>query len=88
MIYSKESERYELESSNTSIYTYISANQKEEIQNLIRERKVDAIISLAENTTSRTIREVISLARIYGIPFVYPKLLPGVEHLKPRETFF
>lgn len=33
-------------------------------------------------------REIISLARIYGIPFVYPKLLPGIEHLKQRETFF
>lgn len=88
VIYAKEEERYELESSNTSDYRYIPISDKEVIASLIRERSVDGIISLAENTTTRSIREVISLARIYGIPFVYPKLLSGIEHLRQRETFF
>lgn len=63
-------------------------SDKEIITTLIRERGIDGIISLAENTTAKSIREIISLARIYGIPFVYPKLLPGIEHLRQRETFF
>jgi lipopolysaccharide/colanic/teichoic acid biosynthesis glycosyltransferase len=88
VIYSKEEERYELESSNISHYRYIHTHEKEIITWLIREREIDGIISLAENTTTKTMREIISLARIYGIPFVYPKLLPGIEHLKQRETFF
>jgi exopolysaccharide biosynthesis polyprenyl glycosylphosphotransferase len=88
VIYSKEEERYELESNHTAEYIYLSTNEREEIQGLIRERSVDGIISLAENTTTKAIREIISLARIYGVPFVYPKLLPGSEHLRRRETFF
>lgn len=88
VIYAKESERYELESSNTSEYIYLSTNERESIHSMIRDGQVDTIISLAENTTTKIIREIISLARIYGIPFVYPKLLPWVEHLRPRETFF
>ena len=88
VIYAKEEERYELESNSTARYRYIPTSDKETIASLIRERGIDGIISLAENTTTKAIREVISLARIYGIPFVYPKLLPGVEHLRQRETFF
>lgn len=88
VIYTKEDERYELESNSTANYRYIPTSDKEIIVSLIRERSIDGIISLAENTTTRAIREVISLARIYGIPFVYPKLLPGTLHLRQRETFF
>ena len=57
-------------------------SDKETIQSLIRERSIDGVISLVENTSTKT------LSRIYGIPFVYPKLLPGIEHLSQRETFF
>ncbi len=63
-------------------------SDKETIQSLIRERSIDGVISLVENTSTKTMREIISLSRIYGIPFVYPKLLPGIEHLSQRETFF
>lgn len=88
MIYAKESERYELETTHTSEYRYVSTSDHEIIRSLIREGRIDGIISLAENTSTKIMREIISLARIYGIPFVYPKLLPGVEHLRQRETFF
>jgi exopolysaccharide biosynthesis polyprenyl glycosylphosphotransferase len=88
VIYSKEEERYELESNHTAEYIYLSTSEREQIQGLIRERSVDGIISLAENTTTKAMREIMSLSRIYGVPFVYPKLLPGSEHLRRRETFF
>ncbi len=88
VIYAKEEERYELDSNSTSEYIYLPMSEREHIQSLMRDRSIDVIISLAENTTTKAIREIISLARIYGIPFVYPKLLPGSEHLTRRETFF
>lgn len=88
VVYTKNEELYELESSSTSDYRYIPISDKETITSLIRERGIDGIISLAKNTATKNMREIISLARIYGIPFVYPKLLPGIEHLRQRETFF
>lgn len=88
VIYSKEEERYELDSTTSSEYKYISTWEKEYIHSLIRNRNIDWIISLVENTTTKWIKEIISLSRIYGIPFVYPKLLPGIWHLKQRETLF
>lgn len=88
VIYAKESERYELEWNSTSIYLYFPITEKDILQKLIRERDIDVIISLVENTTTRAVRDIITLARIYGIAFVYPKLLPWSEDFTRRETFF
>lgn len=88
VIYAKESERYDLDGNSTTTYIYFPISDRENLMKLIRERQVDVIISLVENTTTKAVREIISLSRIYGIAFVYPKLLPWSEDFTRRETFF
>ena len=87
ILYTKESERYELMENIMTQYLYVPLAEKENILNSIRNREVDCIISLAENNTLKPMREIIELSRIYGIAFFYPKLIRWNEQYTRRETF-
>ncbi|MBP9779167.1 sugar transferase [Candidatus Gracilibacteria bacterium] len=68
-------------------YTKIFSTEKGKISDLIRSGTIDAVISLSYNNDSIDLSEIISLTRIYGVPFSYPKFLPHVENFTRREGF-
>ena len=75
-------------SSHPSIeYLSLRATESEEIFALIREKKIDSILSiLGKNETKKTL-EIIKLCEIYGISYAYPKILPHVYELPKHDTF-
>lgn len=56
--------------SNTD-YIYIGTHEKNSIEWIIRENKISGIIYLWDHTK---IGDIFTLAKIYGIPFMYPKI--------------
>ena len=73
---------------NESIsYIYLENDKIGQISDLIRSWKIDAIISTASQDTQWSLYEIISMARIYGIPFAYPKFIPWIHHFTTRDWF-
>jgi lipopolysaccharide/colanic/teichoic acid biosynthesis glycosyltransferase len=70
-------------------FTYIQKNLKdiEGIIELIRERKIQAIVSLVRKQDSYT-KIILKTSKIYGIPFVYPKFLLESGGIEMHEGFF
>ncbi len=52
-------------------YLYKDSNKKNEIESIIREKKLNSIVYLADHSRIETI---FSLSKIYGIPLMYPKI--------------
>jgi len=57
------------------------------IESLIREKKIDAILCTNMNYEKSEVHEIIRLARIYGVPFLYPKILPNTDKFVRKDTF-
>lgn len=68
-------------------YVYLDIDTSEEVSSTIRSWEIDAIISLTKNQNDPRITKVIELARIYGIPFSYPKYIPWSSNFLTREWF-
>lgn len=85
VISDNDKEKVPLEENPTTKYLYVSSNDTEKIATLIRKREIETIISLARNTTEK-MQETIELARVYGISFVYPKVLPGLQDFTRKES--
>jgi hypothetical protein len=66
-------------------YQYLDEEDSENIQLLIRERKIDALLSLGEERKNEKIRSYIELCKIYGIRFAYPKIDKSTEHIPQKE---
>ncbi len=60
---------------------------KKKVIDKIRNRNIQSIISFAYDRENTALREIISLSRIYGISFSYPKYLPENEYFSKREWF-
>ena len=86
VIVPKEWESYTLLPHPSIEYIYQDASQYGAIFRSIREKSVDAVLSLLwKNETKKTL-EVIKLCEIYGISYSYPKILPSVLELPKRDT--
>jgi exopolysaccharide biosynthesis polyprenyl glycosylphosphotransferase len=64
-----------------------SAQDEEEIMHLIREKKVDTVITMDGGKNIGNIQSLIQLCEIYGVSYAYPKILPQVFELPKRDTF-
>ncbi len=87
VIQDNSSENYAMIEKDSIRYTKIFSTEKWKISDLIRSGTIDAVISLSYNNDSIDLSEIISLTRIYGVPFSYPKFLPHVENFTRREWF-
>lgn len=58
--------------------------EKEKMKEYMRKREIDTILSL-KHTDIKNLEEIIELARVYGISFVYPKIIPEAQNFTPRE---
>lgn len=80
-----EKHQVKLDESIFSEYLYTPLKDIETIRNLIRTRDIDTIISVCRENSWKIITEIINLSRIYGIGFVYPKLLPWIQEFTKRD---
>ncbi len=71
----------------TASLLYLDVWEKTEIKESIRKREIDTILSL-KYTNIKNLEEIIELARVYGISFVYPKIIPEAENFTHRERLF
>lgn len=71
----------------TASLLYLDVWEKTEIKENIRKREIDTILSL-KHTNIKNLEEIIELARVYGISFVYPKIIPEAENFTHRERLF
>ncbi len=71
----------------TASLLYLDVWEKTEIKESIRKREIDTILSL-NYTNIKNLEEIIELARVYGISFVYPKIIPEAENFTHRERLF
>jgi lipopolysaccharide/colanic/teichoic acid biosynthesis glycosyltransferase len=76
-----------IQKSKLCTYIHLSGEENSTIQLLIRERKIDAILSTQSDLSNSLIADIIKLARIYGIAFVYPKILPNTDKFTRKEGF-
>lgn len=60
---------------------------EEEIMNLIRQRKVDTVVTMDGGKSIENISSLIELCEIYGMSYAYPKILPQVFELPKKDTF-
>ena len=68
-------------------YMYASSKSFPAIYALIREKKVDTILSMLGKWDTQEIEEMVKLCEIYGISYAYPKILPHVYELPKHDTF-
>lgn len=68
-------------------YIYQSARNYGDIFTLIREKKIDTVLSILGKKETRETLEIIKLCEIYGVSYAYPKILPYVYELPRRDTF-
>jgi hypothetical protein len=54
---------------------------------MMRKRNIDGILSFITEFHTKPMKQTIELARIYGIPFSYPKFLPEVDTFGRKESF-
>lgn len=68
-------------------YRYYSVRQVKTVENLIRQKQIDAILLTDGSYTEKTSRNILMLAGIYGIPCTYPRIQPHTVHFSQRDTF-
>lgn len=67
---------------DTDSFTYMILSQKNQILDTIREGKIRWIINMTWAQKDATIQEILTLTRVYGIAFIYPKFLPdNLSHI-------
>ena len=54
---------------------------------MIRERRIDAVLSTLGKKETKNTLEIIKLCEIYGISYAYPKILPYVYELPRKDSF-
>ncbi len=65
-------------------YTYIDPKKNTEIESMIRTMQLECIIYLGDH---RNLGNIFTLARIYGIPLMYPKISRYTPLNSARENW-
>jgi lipopolysaccharide/colanic/teichoic acid biosynthesis glycosyltransferase len=81
------SDTYNFIEKDSISYIRVSLSEKNIISEYIRSGKIDAVISLSNQKDIGIVQDVISLTRIYGIPFSYPKFMINSYNFIKREWF-
>lgn len=82
-----EENPYQLAPHPSVEYIHVYANEHEKIYRMIREKSIDAVLSMIGKKDTENIIEIIKLCEIYGISYAYPKILPHVYELPKKDTF-
>lgn len=75
---------YKFEEDECYKYHYKNQNETQEIEKIIREKKLNSIIYLSNHSE---IGNIFSLAKIYGIPLMYPKISQYTPLSTARENW-
>ncbi|MDD2693974.1 MAG: exopolysaccharide biosynthesis polyprenyl glycosylphosphotransferase [Candidatus Gracilibacteria bacterium] len=87
VIETKEENPYQLTPHPSIEYISIDASRYADIYSMIREKKVDAVLSMLGKRETKNTIEIIKLCEIYGISYAYPKILPHVYELPRQDAF-
>lgn len=87
IIETSEENPYRLMDHPSIEYIRVDATKYGEIFRLIREKWVDAVLSMLGKKETKNTLEIIKLCEIYGISYAYPKILPHVYELPRHDTF-
>ncbi len=74
----------EISENNCYTYKYIDATEKYLIESIIRTEKLEYIIYLSNHSD---LGYIFNLARIYGIPLMYPKISRYTPLSSARENW-
>lgn len=84
LVISDPKQKVEFGKNHGYTYKYIDSKNIENIENIIRKKEVDNIIYLGNHSD---IWNIFNLAKIYGIPFMYPKISQYTPLNSVRENW-
>ena len=84
LVITTEENKHEISEDTCYSYRYINPEEKIEIESIIRTSKLECIIYLGDH---RELGNIFTLARIYGIPLMYPKISRYTPLSSARENW-
>jgi len=70
---------------DNALYMYVTIKEEWVIENSIRNKTIASIIYLGDHIH---IGDIFELAKIYGIPFMYPKVSPYTRHISSTSEYW
>ena len=78
--------QYSLEKNISSEYMYIHSTAIDEIYTMIREKRVDIVLSLTQ-LSDTSVKEIVRLCSIYWVSYSYPRIPQYVYDISHQEGF-